>query len=120
MGEVTGEIFAGDVAGRSVVILDDLISSGGTMARTAAACRANGAARVFLAATHGLFSRGAEALRDADGDEIVVTDSVPPPADAVANLGARLVVLGVAPLLAGAIERLHNGGSIDDLLEQGP
>ncbi|MBY6243557.1 ribose-phosphate pyrophosphokinase [Methylosinus sp. Sm6] len=120
MGEVTGEIFAGDVAGRTVVILDDLISSGGTMARTAAACRANGAARVCLAATHGLFARGGATLRDAEVDEIVVTDSVPPPADAVAALGARLVVLGVAPLLARTIERLQSGGSIDDLLEQGP
>jgi ribose-phosphate pyrophosphokinase len=120
MDHVTGEIFAGDVAGRTAIILDDLISGGGTMARTAAACRANGAARVLLAATHGLFTRGGETLRDVAADEIVVTDSVPIAAEVAAALGAKLVVLGVAALLARTIERLHGGGSIDDLLERGP
>lgn len=121
MGVVSGEIFAGDVAGRTVVVLDDLISSGGTMARVAAACRAHGAARVCLAATHGLFAPGAEAvLRAAPVEEIVVTDCVPISSPIAASLGARLTVLGVAPLLARAIERLHGGGSINDLLESGP
>jgi ribose-phosphate pyrophosphokinase len=117
MGKMTGEIFAGDVRGRTAIILDDLISGGGTMARTAAACRANGATRVCVAATHGVFARNAQAvLRAAPVDEIVVTDSVPISID----LGDRLVVLSVAGLLARAIERLQSGGSIDELLEQGP
>jgi ribose-phosphate pyrophosphokinase len=117
MGKVTGEIFAGDVHGRTAIILDDLISGGGTMARAAAACRANGAMRVVLAATHGLFARDARAiLSAAPVDEIVVTDSV----SVAVDLGARLVVLSIAGLLARAIERLESGGSIDELLEQGP
>jgi ribose-phosphate pyrophosphokinase len=121
MGEVSGEIFAGDVAGRTVVVLDDLISSGGTMARVAAACRAHGATRVCLAATHGLFAPGAEAaLRNAPVEEIIVTDCVPISSQIAASLGERLTVLGVAPLLARAIERLNGGGSINDLLESGP
>lgn len=121
MGVVSGEIFAGDVAGRTVVVLDDLISSGGTMARVAAACRAHGATRVCLAATHGLFGPGAEAaLRNAPVEEIIVTDCVPISSQIAASLGARLTVLGVAPLLARAIERLHGDGSINDLLESGP
>jgi ribose-phosphate pyrophosphokinase len=121
MGRVTGEIFAGEVAGRAVVILDDLIASGGTMARTAAACRANGASRIFLAATHGLFSTGAvETLRDAPVEKIVVTDSVPVSAEARESLGETLVVLGVAELLARAIERLRRGGALDDAAEAAP
>ncbi|OBS53996.1 ribose-phosphate pyrophosphokinase [Methylosinus sp. 3S-1] len=120
MGQVSGEIFAGDVAGRTAIVLDDLISGGGTMARAAAACRANGAARILLAATHGLFARGGATLRDVEVDEIVVTDCVPIAADVATAFGAKLTVLGVAPLLARAIERLHGGGSIDDLLERGP
>jgi ribose-phosphate pyrophosphokinase len=121
MGAITGEIFAGDVAGRAVVVLDDLISSGGTMARAARACRANGATRLFLAATHGLFARDAEAtLREAPIEEIVVADTVTPSETVAQRLRGRLVTIGVAPLLAEAIARLHSGGSIDELLEAGP
>ncbi|WP_083967170.1 ribose-phosphate pyrophosphokinase [Methylosinus sp. R-45379] len=121
MGEIAGEIFAGDVAGRAVVILDDLISSGGTMARAARACRANGATRIFLAATHGLFARDADsALREAPIEEIVVTDTVALSEAVAQRLRGRLVTLGVAPLLAEAIARLHSGGSIDELLDTGP
>ncbi|BBU60891.1 hypothetical protein MSC49_08260 [Methylosinus sp. C49] len=121
MGEIAGEIFAGDVAGRAVVILDDLISSGGTMARAARACRANGATRIFLAATHGLFARDAEiTLREAPIEEIVVTDTVTPSEAVALRLRGRMVTLGVAPLLAKAIARLHGGGSIDELLDTGP
>jgi len=121
MGEITGEIFAGDVAGCAVVILDDLISSGGTMARAARACRAHGATRIFLAATHGLFTRDAEAaLREAPIDEIVVTDTVAPSEAVAQRLRGRLVTLGVETLLAEAIACLHSDGSIDELLETGP
>lgn len=121
MGEVSGELFAGDVTGRTAIILDDLISSGATMARTAAACRAHGATRVFLAATHGLFSHGAEAaLRAAPVDEIVVTDTVPLSPLIAERLGERLTVVSVAGLLARAIERLHGGGSLTELTERGP
>ncbi|HEY8063262.1 MAG TPA: ribose-phosphate pyrophosphokinase [Methylosinus sp.] len=121
MGEISGEIFAGDVAGRAVVILDDLISSGGTMARAAHACRTHGATRIVLAATHGLFARDAEtALRMAPIDEIVVTDTVAPREALAQRWRGRLVTLGVAALLAEAIARLHGGGSIDELLETGP
>ncbi|MBU3889370.1 ribose-phosphate pyrophosphokinase [Methylosinus sporium] len=121
MGEITGEIFAGDVAGRAVVILDDLISSGATMARAARACRANGATRIFLAATHALFARDAEAaLREAPIEEIVVTDTVAPSEAAALRLRGRLVTLGVETLLAEAIVCLHSGGSIDELLDAGP
>ncbi len=55
-GHVVGDIFAGDVKDRTAIIIDDLIAGGGTVARTAAACRANGAAHVWVAATHGVFS----------------------------------------------------------------
>lgn len=121
MGEVSGELFAGDVKGRTAIILDDLISSGATMARTASACRAHGAARVFLAATHGLFSHGAEAaLRAAPADEIVVADTVPAPRHFAERSGVGLTIVSVSGLLARAIERLHGGGSLTELSETGP
>jgi ribose-phosphate pyrophosphokinase len=117
MGKVTGEIFAADVAGREVVVIDDLISTGGTMARMASACRAHGAARVHVAATHGLFSEGAgRILGVAEIDQIVITDTVIPPRAEVQLLEDRLVILGVADILAGAIHACHTGESIEEFL----
>jgi ribose-phosphate pyrophosphokinase len=120
MGKVTGDIFAGDVSGRTVIVLDDLISTGTTMARMAAACRERGAASVHLAATHGLFSGGAPAIFDEPSiASVVVTDSISPLRLDRERVGSRLVVLSIARLLAQAISRSHSGGSIVELLERG-
>ncbi|HTO80274.1 MAG TPA: ribose-phosphate pyrophosphokinase [Methylocystis sp.] len=120
-GRVTGDIFAGDVKGRIAIVLDDLISGGGTMARVAAACRREGAQAVWCAATHGVFSAGAASvLERAPIDRIVVTDSVPPPAAMNSGLlQKRLTIVSVASLLAQAIRCCHGGGSIAKLLEEG-
>jgi len=113
-GAVTGEIFAGDVAGRTAIIVDDLISTGGTMARTAAACRLRGAERVYVLATHGLFAEGADAvLTRAEIDKIVVTDTVDVAERGTSGFRERLVVLGVAGVFAEAIRRCHYGESAD-------
>ena len=74
-GVVSGELFAGDVAGSAVFVVDDMISTGGTMLRAALACRKRGA-RVHAVATHGLFGKGIEALFSPAIDSVVVTDSV--------------------------------------------
>jgi ribose-phosphate pyrophosphokinase len=118
-GVVSGELFVGEVAGRDAVIVDDLISSGATLRRAAAACRTRGARRVFAVATHGVFTTGADALlSDPLIDTVVVTDSVPP--RPLAPPGAnRLEVLPCGPLVAEAIRRMHEGGSIADLVERG-
>jgi ribose-phosphate pyrophosphokinase len=119
MGKVTGDIFAGDVAGRSVIVFDDMISTGTTMARTAAACHARGAKKIHLAATHGLFADGAPAIvGEPSVTSVVVTDSISPPR-LDRQLSTRLVVLSVAELFAEAIARAHAGGSIVSLLEGG-
>ncbi|CAD7023666.1 ribose-phosphate pyrophosphokinase [Pseudorhizobium halotolerans] len=101
-GLVTGDLFAGDVAGRVAIIIDDLISSGTTMARAAETCRKNGAERIYLCATHALFSPGARAtLASTTIDGIIVTDSV---ALEEGWAGAKsLTVLPIAGLLAAAI-----------------
>jgi len=118
-GVVSGELFVGEVAGRDAVIVDDLISSGGTLRRAAAACRAHGARRVFAIATHGVFTAGAEALQsDPLIDAIAITDSVPSRLEASAAAG-RLEVIRCAPLFAEAIRRMHAGGSLADLVEHG-
>jgi ribose-phosphate pyrophosphokinase len=114
-GVVSGEAFVGDVAGRTAIIVDDLISSGTTLRRAIAACRSHGARRVLAVATHGLFAaKAAGLLADPELELLAVTDSVPPfrlePA-----ARDRLRVIPVAPLFAEAIRRLHAGGSLVEL-----
>lgn len=117
-GVVSGEALVGDVAGRTVVIIDDMISSGTTLSRTAAACRAGGAVRVLAAASHGVFaSQANEVLADPALEQIVVTDSVPPLRLHSPTVRDKLVILDSAPLFAEAIRRIHGGGSIVALLE---
>lgn len=122
-GRVTGDIFAGDVGGRVAIVLDDLIAGGGTVARAATACRAHGATQVFVAATHGVFAAEApETLRKAPLDGVAITDSVAlRPDDATAGaLQERLTIFPLAPLFAAAIRRRREGGSIAQLLADGP
>jgi ribose-phosphate pyrophosphokinase len=122
-GRVSGEIFAGDVAGRIAIVLDDLIAGGATMARTAAACRAHGAAQVVALATHGVFTGATpDVLGAAAIDRLILTDSVPVDAQGplAQALGPRLDVLALAPLFAEAIRRRRENGSISDLLAEGP
>jgi ribose-phosphate pyrophosphokinase len=115
-GVVSGELFVGAVEGCEVVVVDDLVSSGGTILRAVAASRAHGATRVFAAATHGLFTGVAGALFEGDGpDCLVVTDSVPPPGPDRVRSGNRFEVIDVAPLFAEAIGRMHDGGSLAEL-----
>jgi ribose-phosphate pyrophosphokinase len=119
MGKVTGDLFAGDVAGRVAIIIDDMITTGGTMTRAAHACRGNGASEVLAVATHGLFTGGAEKFfADASIDEIWITDSVMPgaSAEAFARKG-RVRVVPIGNLLARVIQTCNSGGSINDLLE---
>lgn len=117
-GVVSGEAVVGDVAGRTILIIDDLISSGATLARAAAACKALGARRVFAAASHGLFAETAAGVLASPALEtVLVTDTIPPLRLPPALLGSRVEVLDSAPLVAEAIRRLHSGGSLVELLQ---
>lgn len=117
-GVVRGQMLVGDVSNRAAVIVDDLISTGGTIARAAFACRQRGARAVYAAATHGLFTEGAEkTLGAAVLDRLVVANTVPPFRLSESLVRSRLAVLDVAPLFAEAIRAIHEGGSISSLLE---
>lgn len=117
-GVVSGDMLVGDVKGKDAIIIDDLISTGTTIIRAANACRSLGAARVFAAATHGLFMGDANTvLADPVLDRIVISDSVPPFRVSDGAMKAKVVVLNTTALFAEAIHRLHTGGSVSELLE---
>jgi ribose-phosphate pyrophosphokinase len=104
---------SGDVKGRDCVVVEDIITTGSTIAKLAVALRAQGANKVLVAATHPVLTGDAIAkLKNAEVDEVIVTDSVPIPAE---KLGPHLTVLSVAPLLAEAIIRVHENRSVSEL-----
>ncbi len=106
-GVVSGELFAGDVSDACVIVIDDLISGGTTIARAASACRERGAVAAHGAVTHGLFSEGsADILATADLDSIVVTDTVGDVRARCPGLGEKLVVLESAGMFAEAARQL--------------
>lgn len=112
MGRLTGE-----VTGNTAIIIDDLISTGGTLLHAAKTCRDKGATTVYAAASHGVFVVGAETLLEAkELEKILVTDSIPPFRMAPKQVKNKLVILTATELFAQAIERLHSGGSLVDLL----
>jgi len=114
-GILTGEGLVGDVAGKVVVIVDDLISAGNTMARAARACRERGASRILAVATHGVFAAAAaEVLGGSALERVIVTDTIPLRI-VDANLAARIDRLSTAAYFAEAIRRLHSGGSLVEL-----
>lgn len=111
---VHAENLVGDVAGRPAVIVDDMISTGGTVEAAAKVIAAHGAAPdVVVAASHGLFvGPAADRLRALALRRVVVTDTVAPSGEP----DLPVEVESVAGLLADAIGRLHRGEPVDELL----
>ena len=117
-GVLSGELLVGEVAGRQVLLFDDLISSGQTLVRAAIACRAHGAASVWAAAAHGLFNVDAlQRLGAGPIDRIFVSDSVNIMEVEGTPLDTKLHVVSCAALFGEAIRRSHEGGSIVELMQ---
>ncbi len=115
-GRVTGDLIVGEVSGRTVLIVDDLVSSGGTLLRAAKSARASGARRVIALATHGLFMSGAaDTLADPAIDRLAVTDCVPCFRIDEHPVRLKIDMLAAAELFAKAIARLHEGRDLRDL-----
>ncbi len=104
----------GEVAGRDVIILDDEIAKGSTVIELLAHLRAIGVGQIRIACTHGLFAAGAlqRLSEQADVLEIVATNTVP---IAMETRVPKLTVLSVAPALAEAMRRIHDGESVSAL-----
>ncbi|WP_303901058.1 ribose-phosphate diphosphokinase [Thiohalomonas denitrificans] len=115
-GVVSGEQLVGDVANKTVVIVDDLIAGGTTLTRAAEACKKRGARRMIAVATHGVFAPGAgDKLSESPLERIFIGDTVPPEALDSQFLAQRVEVIGLGPFVAEAICRLHGGESLADL-----
>ena len=118
-GKVSGSLLAGEVAGSTALVIDDLVSTGGTLRRAAATCLDGGAQRVVALAAHGLFAPGAEQmLLDPALAAIVVADTVPAPHLSEAAR-ARLAYEPAAPLFARAVQCLEQGLATTELTALG-
>ena len=104
----------GDVAGREIIVLDDEIALGSTVIELLDRLRERDARSVRIACTHGLFSGGALERLNQQQDvlEVVSTNTVPIPAE---KCVPKLKILSVAPALAEAMRRIHNGESVSAL-----
>ncbi|GAC1353463.1 MAG: ribose-phosphate pyrophosphokinase [Herpetosiphon sp.] len=103
----------GDVADKTAIIVDDMISTGGTLIEAAKALKARGAERVFACATHGIFAGAAfDQIGLSPLEEIVVTNTIQPPRDSAVG---RICAISVGPLFAEAIMRIHKDLSLSTL-----
>lgn len=117
--QVVIDAIVGDVDGKNVIIVDDEIANGGTVLEIVRRLREHGVVRMAVACTHGLFTGSAvERLRaQPDITEIVTTNTVPLSQEKSQAL-PHLRCLSVGPLLAEAIQRIHDGESISSLFAQ--
>ena len=105
----------GDVAGRTCVVIDDMIDTAGTITKAVDALIDAGASEVLVAATHAVLSGPAvERLKSSKVAEVVITNTLP---TSDANKFDKLTILSIAPLLARAIREVFEDGSVTSLFD---
>jgi ribose-phosphate pyrophosphokinase len=103
----------GDVDGKSVILIDDMIDTAGTICGAAQLLKERGAARVIACATHPLFSGpAAERLEKSVIEKVVVTNTIPIPPERRSD---KLVVLSIAPILASALRAVFQDESVSEI-----
>jgi ribose-phosphate pyrophosphokinase len=102
----------GTVAGRDVMIVDDMTETAGTLCAAAEILKANGARKVMAGVSHGVLGElGRKRIRESEIDEVLTTDSTPQEKE------EKVTVISVAELLGEAISRIHNGKSVSSLFD---
>ncbi len=110
----------GDVRDKTVVMVDDMISTAGTVASAINILKNNGVGDIYMAATHGVFAGPAiERLAACEFTQLAITDTIPHDGAKCAPIQDRLTVLSVAPLLGEAIRRIHENRSVSALFQKG-
>lgn len=113
VAEITHVI--GEVAGKTCIMADDMIDTAGSVTEGAKALIQAGAAKVYVTATHGIFSAPAyERIESAPIEEVVVTNTVPVPDE---RRGGKIRVLSVAPLIGRAVQNVFNDDSVSELFD---
>jgi ribose-phosphate pyrophosphokinase len=113
--EAVANRVVGEIEGRLCVVIDDMIDTGGTVAKTAEALLAEGASDVVVAATHGVLSGPAtQRLAECGARELIFTDTLPISDD---KRIPGMTVLSIAPLLARAIHEVFDDGSVTSLFD---
>ncbi len=106
----------GDVTGKSCLVVDDEISSGGSLVAAAETLSRFGAKRIYAAVTHPILSgMASERILSSKIDELVVTNSVPVPEE---KRNPKIKVLSIAPLVGEAIQCIHKGKSVSTVFEK--
>ena len=101
--------------GRVCLLFDDMIDTAGTLISAAEALKNSGAKAIYVAATHGIFSEPAtQRLHDAPIDKILVTDTFPVAA-MKAELGKKLKIVRVAPMISQALIAIIQNGSVSEI-----
>jgi ribose-phosphate pyrophosphokinase len=103
----------GEVEGQACVLVDDMIDTGGTMAQGARALAESGASKIYVGATHGLFSgKAPQLLEEAPIESVVVTNTVPIPDE---RMIGKITVLSIAPIIASAIRAVFEDTSVSEI-----
>jgi ribose-phosphate pyrophosphokinase len=113
--EVVANRVVGEVEGRCCILVDDMIDTGGTIAKATEALLADGASDVVIAATHGVLSGPAiERLSTCGAREVIVTNTLPIPDE---KRFPQLTVLSIAPVIARAVREVFEDGSVTNLFD---
>lgn len=110
--EVDAHAVIGDVAGKDVLLVDDMTESGGTLCAAASILKEHGAARIFAGVSHAVLNDKARArLANSSIECLLCSDSVP------MSTGDHVDTVSIAPLFAQAISNIHNNASVTHLFE---
>jgi len=109
----------GDVKGRDVIIVDDEVDTGGSVAQAVNLVKQSGARDVYLSFIHAILSdEGAQLLASLPIKRIITTDTVPIPADKMKYLEDKITILSVASLIGEVIRRAHEGRSVGEMFNE--
>ncbi len=109
----------GDVYDRDVILVDDEIDTGGSIAQAVNLVKENGARNVYISFVHAVFSRdAAQRLAALPVTQFVTTNTIPIPPEKAALFGERLKVLSIAPLLGEVIHRANEGRSVGEMFNE--